>query len=210
MQYNVKVSKNMTIEQFVVKVISIAKIGKKFSKDPYALENYEELYALGMEMADNLMPIQTVNAMFERDMYPTPNLSVRIMITNALNQVLFVKEKQDGLWSIPGGWVDLFQSVKQAAIAEALQEAGVEVSIHRLVSIFQREKHKDYPTLISETSVYFHATIHSGEPHPGFETSDVMWVDIAQGLPPLSRKNSVKEISTAWKVLVNNDSPYFE
>jgi 8-oxo-dGTP diphosphatase len=143
----------MTIEQFVIKVIGIAKIGKKFSKDPYALENYEELHLLGQEMAATIMPSVDACTLFERDVYPTPNLSVRVIITNQDNQVLFVRENQDGLWSVPGGWVDLFQSVKQAAMAEALQEAGVVISIDRILSMFQREKHKDYPTLLSETCI---------------------------------------------------------
>lgn len=205
-----KERKAMTLEQFVIKVLGIAKIGKKFSKDPYALENYEELYTLGQEMASSMMPSQDACTIFERDVYPTPNLSVRVMITDRDNRVLFVREKQDGLWSIPGGWVDLFQSVQQAAMAESLQEAGVHVKINRVLAMFQREKHKDYPTLISETCIYFHATIEKGEPKAGFETCDTMWVDVNQGLPALSRKNSLDEITTAWTVYLNQDHPYFE
>jgi 8-oxo-dGTP diphosphatase len=200
----------MTIEQFVIKVLGIAKIGKKFSKDPYALENYEELHLLGQEMAGTLMPSVDACTLFERDVYPTPNLSVRVIITNQDNQVLFVREKQDGLWSVPGGWVDLFQSVKQAAMAEALQEAGVIISIDRILSIFQREKHKDYPTLLSETCIYFHAVILEGEPHAGFETYETMWVNIEEELPTLSRKNSSNEIMTAWRCYKEQQHPYFE
>lgn len=200
----------MTIEQFVIKVIGIAKIGKQFSKDPYALENYEELHLLGQEMAATIMPSVNVCTLFERDVYPTPNLSVRVMITNQDDQVLFVREKQDGLWSIPGGWVDLFQSVKQAAISEARQEAGVAISIDRILSMFQREKHKDYPTLLSETCIYFHAVILEGEPFPGFETSETMWVNIETELPALSRKNTKNEILTAWQCYKEQQHPYFE
>jgi len=200
----------MTIEQFVIKVIGIAKIGKKFSKDPYALENYEELHLLGQEMAATIMPSVDACTLFERDVYPTPNLSVRVMITNQVDRVLFVREKQDGLWSLPGGWVDLFQSVKQAAISEALQEAGVTISIDRILSMFQREKHKDYPTLLSETCIYFHAVILEGEPFPGFETSETMWVHIEDEMPALSRKNTKIEILTAWQCYKEQQYPYFE
>jgi 8-oxo-dGTP diphosphatase len=206
----VKERNAMTLEQFVIKVLGIAKIGKKFSKDPYALENYEELYTLGQEMASTMMPPQEACTIFERDVYPTPNLSVRVIITDQDNRVLFVRERQDGMWSIPGGWVDLFQSVEKAAVAEALQEAGVVVSINRILAMYQREKHKDYPTLLSETCIYFHAKIESGEPHPGFETLDTMWVNMDEGLPPLSRKNSHEEIMIAWDHYLNNKQPYFE
>ena len=200
----------MTIEQFVIKVIGIAKIGKKFSKDPYALENYEELHLLGQEMAATIMPSVDACTLFERDVYPTPNLSVRVMITNQDDRVLFVREKQDGLWSLPGGWVDLFQSVKQAAISEALQEAGVTISIDRILSMFQREKHKDYPTLLSETCIYFRAVILEGEPSPGFETTETMWVHIEDEMPALSRKNTKVEILTAWQCYKEQQYPYFE
>jgi 8-oxo-dGTP diphosphatase len=206
----VKERNAMTLEQFVIKVLGIAKIGKKFSKDPYALENYEELYTIGQEMASTMMPPQEACTIFERDVYPTPNLSVRVMITDQDNRVLFVRERQDGLWSIPGGWVDLFQSVQDAAVAEALQEAGVVVSIDRVLAMYQREKHKDYPTLLSETCIYFHAKILSGVPQPGFETLDTLWVNIDEGLPPLSRKNSLEEIMISWEHYLNNKPPYFE
>jgi len=206
----VKERKTMTLEQFVIKVLGIAMIGKKFSKDPYALENYEELHTLGQQMASTLMPPQEACTLFERDVYPTPNLSVRVLITNHLNEVLFVREKQDGYWSVPGGWVDLFQSVEQAAKAEALQEAGVMIEIHRVLSLFQRERHKDYPTLLSETCIYFHASIESGEPHPGFETLETQWINIEEALPQLSRKNTKEELLIAWSCLKNRDQVYFE
>jgi hypothetical protein len=43
---------------FVVKVHSIAKIGLTFSKDPYALENYQELSELSKNMLETFMNIK--------------------------------------------------------------------------------------------------------------------------------------------------------
>ena len=43
-----------------------------------------------------------------------------------------------GLWTFPGGFVDLGESVEQAARREAHEEIGVDVAITRLVGVYSR------------------------------------------------------------------------
>ena len=72
----------MEWNHFLSKLLSISKIGLKFSKDPYALENYQELQDLVILQSQEVnQPIDVVK-LYPKDTYPTPNVSVRIIIFN--------------------------------------------------------------------------------------------------------------------------------
>lgn len=120
----------MNWEQFAMKVQAISKIGKLFSEDPFAVENYEELETLSIEMLNKkVLSDPIANNVYERSIYPTPNVSVRTMVFNESNQLLMVQEKDDGGWSLPGGWCDVYESPTESAIKEVRQESGCIVQI---------------------------------------------------------------------------------
>ena len=47
-------------------------------------------------------------------------------------------EPNRGKWSMPGGFVDLGESVEDAAIRETMEEIGVEVELQGLVGVYSR------------------------------------------------------------------------
>ena len=47
-------------------------------------------------------------------------------------------EPQRGQWSMPGGFVDLGESVEQAAIREAQEELNLEIELTNLVGVYSR------------------------------------------------------------------------
>jgi|SRR5690554_5298051 len=196
-------------EQYAMKVLSICKIGLKFSKDPYAIENYKELQDISKEMLNTLHVYPIKDNFYERDIYPTPNLSVRVLVFNKQQQLLMVKEAMDGKWAVPGGWVDVFDTASQAAISEVKQETGLDIKITRLLAIMQRERYKDYPTLVSEVVHYFLGEYQNGELTPSHETTDVQWISI-DNLPELSKKTTQIEVECAIDVALNNKDVYFD
>ncbi len=99
----------MTIEQFIMRVHAISKIGLKYSSDPYALENYQELMELSTDMINQVVEQPLVTDFYDRDLYPTPSISVRVLLLNEKGQFLMVKEAADGKYSLPGGWCDVLQ-----------------------------------------------------------------------------------------------------
>jgi len=188
---------------FVVKVHSIAKIGLLFSKDPYALENYQELNDISKEMLEKFTEVKFDKPnMFSKDIYPTPNMSVRTIIGNSKNEVLMVKEANSGLWSFPGGWCDLYDSPSEAAYKEVSQEAGIEPKICRVVALLERTPHKSNQNVPEYVLVFagevdetkFHAHCH--------ETTDVKFFPI-DNLPEMSRKLSQDEITRILEAYKN-------
>ncbi len=47
-------------------------------------------------------------------------------------------EPSRGLWTMPGGFVDLGESVEDAAIRETKEEIGIDIEIARLVGVYSR------------------------------------------------------------------------
>jgi len=198
----------MKYEQYVARCQALAKIGRKYSKDPYALENYEELEKLSGEMMSELTGLKIVN-IFERDLYPTPSSSVRVILFNQENQLLMVQEKQDGGFAVPGGWCEVFDSLKETAIKEVEQESGLKIEVLRLLAIFQRERYKDYPTVISEQVHYFLGKIVAGDLAVNHEIISAGFYDV-DDLPELSMKNSKVELKQALKVALENLPVYYD
>ena len=179
---------------YILKIQSIAKIGLVFSKDPYALTNYQQINDLTMEMLEKLMEIEFHRPnYFSRDIYPTPSVSVRALIVNEdKSKILFVREANSGTYSFPGGWADLYDSAGQTAINESSQEAGADIELVRLVGVLNRTPFKTNVNS-PEYLVVFEAKLKGQLHEHEYETDDVEWFPIDQ-IPPLSRKVMKEEI----------------
>ena len=60
---------------------------------------------------------------------------------NPQNDILLLRrgfEPNRGRWSMPGGFVDLGESVEDAAIRETQEEIGVAITIQNLVGVYSR------------------------------------------------------------------------
>lgn len=199
----------MNWEQFAAKAMSISKVGLKYSTDPYALENYKELEELTIQMINEVAMTPVTKTIYERDIYPTPNVSVRVLLFNEEGKLLMVKEKDDGGWAVSGGWCDVFYSPQENAKKEVLEETGLIVEINRLLAVYQREKYKDYPTIVSEYVHYFSGTILDGTMHENHEVSEVAFFSVEE-LPSLSRKTTILELTRALDVYYGRKEVQFD
>lgn len=198
----------MSFLEFILKVQQISKIGLMYSKDPYALDNYEQLETLSREMLNQKCEDFTITKnIYERDVYPTPSSSVRVLVFNDKDELLMVKEKQDGGWAVPGGWCEIFMDLKANAIKECKEEANADIELGRLLAIFRREFYKDYPAICSEYAHYFAAKAINSDLRCNFETEDVQYFPV-NNLPKLSLKNSEKELMKAIEIYLNNKEVY--
>ena len=182
------------IYDFLIKIQSISKIGLVYSKDPYALTNYKEINDLSTKFLEDFLEVKFDRPnYFQRDIYPTPNVSVRTVIFNAdKTKVLLVREAALQAYSLPGGWADLYDSPSDTSKNECLQEAGAEIEIVRLVGITNRTPFKA-PTSIPEYVVIFEAKLKELHKEHEYETDDVNFFDI-ENLPPISKKTSKGEL----------------
>lgn len=178
---------------FVVKVHSIAKIGMTYSKDPYAIDNYQQLNNLSKEMLEKFMDVKFDKpSMFTKEVYPTPNISVRTVVGKG-NQILLVREANSGLWSLPGGWCDLYDSPAESAFNEVIQETGAKPKITRLIGVLERTPHKSNQS-VPEYVLIFEGVVESDDfSKHCYETTEVKYFDI-DALPEMSKKLSKEEL----------------
>ncbi|MBE6141344.1 MAG: NUDIX domain-containing protein [Erysipelotrichaceae bacterium] len=193
---------------FLLKVQSISKIGLIFSKDPYAITNYKEINDLSTKFLEDFENVKFDRPnYFARDIYPTPNVSVRTVILNKeKTKVLMVKEVNLQAYSLPGGWSDLYDSPSKTARNECMQEAGANIDIVRLVGITDRTPFKN-PTSIPEYVIIFEARLVGELQEHEYETDDVGWFDV-DNLPLISKKTSKQELERFIKAAINGETIY--
>jgi len=89
-------------------------------------------------------------------MQPEPDISkathlrpsVAAIIRNAEGHVLLQRRSDNGLWGLPGGSVEIGESVTTAVVREVQEETGLVVEVERLVGVysnpaFQVVRYKD-------------------------------------------------------------------
>lgn len=185
-------SKN--IYDFIIKIQSIAKIGLTYSKDPYAISNYQEINDLSKKFLEEFMNVKIDRPnYFEKNIYPTPNISARTVIFNDdKTKVLLVREAVSQTYSLPGGWCDLYDSPSDTARNECRQEAGAKIKDLRLVGITSRTPFTS-DTSVPNYVIIFEAKLDGELSEHEYETDNVAFFDIDR-LPEISRKTSKEEL----------------
>ena len=75
---------------------------------------------------------------------PTVNsmvASVNVVVTNAAGEVLLIRRSDNDNWAVPGGAIDLGESMVQAAVRETREETGIDCEVTGLVGIYTDPRH---------------------------------------------------------------------
>lgn len=114
---------------------------------------------------------------------PAPNSvvpSANVVVTNDSGDILIIRRTDNGNHALPGGGMDLGESITTAAVRETKEETGVDVEITGLVGIYTNPNHRiEYTSdgeVRQEFSVVFTARPTGGTPTPSSESSEVLWV----------------------------------
>ncbi len=106
--------------------------------------------------------------------------SVNVVVTNAAGDVLLIRRSDNQNWAVPGGAIDLGESMVQAAVRETKEETGIECEITGLVGIYIDPKHvilyASNGEVRQEFSVVLTARATGGAPTCSDESSEVRWV----------------------------------
>lgn len=130
---------------WAIEIQSIAQNGLAYCKNIYDIERYERLRDIAAEMLSYKtdIPVEKVKSLFCHEQgYQTPKIDSRAAIFKH-DKILLVQEN-DGLWSLPGGWVDVLETIDSNTVKEVKEEAGLDVKPRFLIAIHAQHK-RNYP-----------------------------------------------------------------
>jgi 8-oxo-dGTP pyrophosphatase MutT (NUDIX family) len=119
--------------------------------------------------------------------------SANVVVTDDAARVLVIHRTDNGNWALPGGALDVGESLVQTAVREVKEETGIDCEITGLVGIYTDPRHVILYTsdgeVRQEFSVLYTARAVGGEPTPSDESRDVVWVprDELAALEPMDR-----------------------
>jgi 8-oxo-dGTP diphosphatase len=81
-----------------------------------------------------------------------------------------------GEWSIPGGMLEVGETLRQAAVREVLEETGLHVEVGELLGVFDRiVRDADERTLYHYVLIDFLCRRIAGEPQPACDAAEARW-----------------------------------
>jgi ADP-ribose pyrophosphatase YjhB (NUDIX family) len=184
---------------------SLADNGLHFGESEFDRERYSQVADIATAMLSSLTdkPISTiVNLLNDGEVgYRTPKIDVRAAIIRD-DKILLVKENNDGLWTMPGGYADVGLSPSENIVKEVQEEAGIDVTASCLYCVHHKAKHEYDPDIRDFYKFYFLCEENGNlEPKPRSEVSDAAFFS-QESLPPLSTgRVIVKNIGMAFNAL---------
>ncbi|MBE1495083.1 8-oxo-dGTP pyrophosphatase MutT (NUDIX family) [Amycolatopsis lexingtonensis] len=121
------------------------------------------------------------------DYYNDPNapkansiaVAVSAFIQDDEGRILMIRRTDNDLYSIPGGQLELGETLAQAAVREVREETGIECQVTGVIGLYSNPKHViayDDGEVRQEFSICFRALPVGGITRRSNESSEVLWI----------------------------------
>lgn len=161
--------------EWAKKLQAIAQNGLTYTENPFDIERYKSLQAITAEMMatySNQEPSYVLDLFNQEIGYATPKVDVRGAVFRG-DTLLFVKEREDGCWTLPGGWADVGDSPSEVVVREVQEESGYLTRAVKLLAVYDRD-HQGHPPLAHYVyKLFFQCELISGSPSISIETDEV-------------------------------------
>ena len=199
-EYGGKMEKEKWLE-VAKKLQSIAQAGLEYSKDKYDIERFQEIREISIDILENHtdMERERIKDLFACETgYQTPKIDIRAAIFRE-DEILLVKEKLDGKWSLPGGWADIDLSIRENLVKEAMEEAGAKIIPLRILAIYDRNRNVNIPFPHSVYKIFVQCEYIESHFVENTETEEMGFFKI-DVLPELSKtRNTENQIKMCFK-----------
>ncbi len=154
---------------------AIAQNGSHYADNDYDRERYEAIARIAAEMsAEHLrLPAADLLAVFRGEMgHATPKVDVRGVVFDD-DALLLVREREDGGWTLPGGWADIGDTPASAVEREIREESGYRTQASKVLAVLDRNRQGHPPHPFHIYKILIQCEMLGGEATPSNETSDV-------------------------------------
>jgi ADP-ribose pyrophosphatase YjhB (NUDIX family) len=138
--------------------------------------------------------------------YATPKIDVRAAVFQD-RKLLMVRERLDGGWTLPGGWVDVGDTPSKAAERETREESGFRVQAIKVVGVYDANRRNPLE-VFHAFKIVFLCRILDGKAQPSKETSEVSFFaesEIPQNFS--GERTTERHIRDIFAALKNPDCP---
>lgn len=186
---------------------AIAETGLHYTADIYDRERYERLVELSNEMLAHLMDesLSVVEGLrMDESGHQTPKIDTRGAVWKD-GKILLVQEK-DGLWALPGGWMDVTETLSSNVKKEIREESGCEVKVNKIIGLLDRNIHNPGSNPYTIVKVFIQCEYISGSFISNSETIAMDFFDV-ENLPPLmERKTSIEQVKMCYEAFLAKDN----
>jgi len=188
---------------------TIAQNGLTYAKDPFDVERYTDVRRVAAEIlaAQGGLDATRVRDLLGREAgHSTPKVDVRAAVFRD-ETILLVRERSDGLWTLPGGWADPGEPPSVAVTREVVEESGYQTRATRLLAVYDRDLHGHPPLAYPVYKLFFACDLIGGAPAHSNETDGVDFFR-ADALPALSLSRvTPAQIARLFALQRNPDLP---
>lgn len=196
---------------WVQQLQAIAQTGQYYDNHPFDRERYQQIQTIATAMLTALADAEpaTIADLLEADWgHATPKLDVRGAVFRD-DTILLVRERMDGKWSLPGGWVDIGEPPSRAIEREIFEESGFQTRATKLLALYDRShpRHGHNPAPHHAYKLFFRCDLIGGTATESYETTEVAFFP-PDRLPPLSTGRVVEsQILRLFEHLAHPDWP---
>jgi ADP-ribose pyrophosphatase YjhB (NUDIX family) len=153
---------------------ALAQSGYHYAQDDYQRDRCARLMEIAADMISKnsdvgFLPL--AKAFSSQTGYATPKIDVRAAVFQD-QKLLMVRERLDGGWTLPGGWVDVGDTPSKAAERETWEESGFRVKAIKVVGVYDANRRNPLE-VFHAFKIIFLCSILDGEARPSKETSEV-------------------------------------
>jgi ADP-ribose pyrophosphatase YjhB (NUDIX family) len=180
--------KNPPWLEWAQRLQAIAQTGLTYAQGPFDTERYVAIREIAAEIiagGAGLTDTSVILDLFKGDVgYATPKVDVRAAVFDR-DRVLLVREREDGCWTLPGGWADIGSSPSLNVTREVREESGFETEVLKLAAVYDRNLHDHPPIPFHAYKLFFISRLTGGASALSSETDAVDFFE-EHNLPPLS------------------------
>ena len=191
------------------RIQALAQNGTAYTEGVFDRERYAELTTIAAEMMaayGDTTPEHVLGLWAHEEGYATPKVDVRAAVFHE-GRILMVRERADGLWSLPGGWADVGDTPAQCVEREVLEEAGLVVRATRLLAVHDGSRNGHPPRPSHVYKLLFLCELEGGVATPSIETDEVAFFD-EHAIPALSEgRITLPQIALCFQHLRDRTRP---
>lgn len=104
--------------------------------------------------------------------------STTAVVTDDQGRIALVHRRDNDLWALPGGGMDLGESIVQCVVREVKEETGLDVEVTGLIGVYTNPQHVlayDDGEVRQQFSLCFTTRLLGGELLIDSESTDIAW-----------------------------------